>query len=190
MNEANAGVQAPQNPTGPSTPPPTPLTGIQAVSWIENGGTVTLQQSNNFIVAFSGPVESGFVNDQTVMLLIPKPTGSSPAIETTWAQYGTAEPWNVPSLGVASGGAIASGGTCNAACVTALVPAAGSTFQGGINAQNSGTAVVRFQVHGDLIPDLNGNSIDGNHLAPYLPKRTTGDTIPGGLFESWFTVAL
>ncbi len=189
MNDANAGVQATQNPSGPSTPP-TPLTGIQAVSWIENGGTVTLQQSNNFIVAFSGPVQSSFVSDQTVMLLIPKTAGSTPDIETTWAQYGTAEPWNVPSLGVASGGTIASGGTCNAACVIALDPTAGTANQGGVNAQNSGTAVVRFQVHGDLIPDVNGNSVDGNHLAPYLPKRTTGDTIPGGLFESWFTVAM
>ncbi len=182
MNQANAGIQAPQPSTGPSTSP-TDLTGIQSVSWIKNGGTVTAVASgqlNSFIVAFSAPVESINVNDQTVALLIPNNNTPGSTAQTSWSQYGTAEPWEVPTLGVASGGSIATGGTCNAACVSAMTP------QGGMN--QGGSAIVRFQVHGDLIPDTNGNSVDGNHLAPYLPQRTTGDGIAGGLFESWFTV--
>jgi hypothetical protein len=142
-------------------------------------------QLNSFIVAFSAPVESINVNDQTVALLIPNNNTAGSTAQTSWSQYGTAEPWEVPTLGVASGGSIATGSTCNAACVSAMTP------QGGMNQGGTvGSAIVRFQVHGDLIPDTNGNSVDGNHLAPYLPQRTTGDGIAGGLFESWFTVVM
>ena len=73
---------------------------------------------------------------------------------------GKSRPW-----AIASGGSIATGGTCNAACVSAMTP------QGGMN--QGGSAIVRFQVHGDLIPDTNGNSVDGNHLRPGASRTRT-----------------
>jgi len=49
-------------------------------------------------------------------------------------------------------------------------------------------ARVRVMLQCDLVADTNGLSVDGNHLAPWLPARPTGDSIPGGLFDSWFDV--
>jgi hypothetical protein len=43
------------------------------------------------------------------------------------------------------------------------------------------------EVKGDFIRDEKDISLDGNHLAPWLPNRATGDGVAGGLFESWFT---
>lgn len=39
----------------------------------------------------------------------------------------------------------------------------------------------------DLILDVNGRAVDGNHLGGTLP---TGDGVPGGTFETWFRVNL
>ncbi len=44
----------------------------------------------------------------------------------------------------------------------------------------------RVRVHGDLLMDLNGKGIDGNHLPKWLPGQNTGDCIEGGTFYSWF----
>ena len=41
---------------------------------------------------------------------------------------------------------------------------------------------------GDLVEDKDGNSVDANHLAPWLPDRRSGDGVEGGTFESWFTI--
>lgn len=43
------------------------------------------------------------------------------------------------------------------------------------------------QIRGDFIRDERNRSIDANHIAPWLPQSMTGDRVPGGLFESWFT---
>lgn len=43
-------------------------------------------------------------------------------------------------------------------------------------------------IHCDLIRDEKGKSVDGNHLAPWLPDAKTGDGIAGGTFESWFVL--
>lgn len=45
---------------------------------------------------------------------------------------------------------------------------------------------VRVLLHGDLIADGKHRSLDGNHVAPWLPQRKSGDGIEGGMFESWF----
>jgi hypothetical protein len=50
-------------------------------------------------------------------------------------------------------------------------------------------ARIRVLLHGDLIADVKGRSVDGNHLAPWLKSGTntkSGDGIRGGTFESWF----
>jgi hypothetical protein len=48
-----------------------------------------------------------------------------------------------------------------------------------------------YRVHllGDLIEDLRGRAVDGNHLPPWVPKRRSGDRIEGGTFESFFVVS-
>lgn len=50
-------------------------------------------------------------------------------------------------------------------------------------------ARIRVLLHGDLIADVKGRSLDGNHLAPWLSPGSgakSGDGIAGGMFESWF----
>lgn len=49
---------------------------------------------------------------------------------------------------------------------------------------------IRVLLHGDLIADVNGRSVDGNHLSPWLgtPGTKSGDGIAGGMFESWFVL--
>ncbi len=44
---------------------------------------------------------------------------------------------------------------------------------------------LRLEVFGDLIRDAKGRSVDGEHLAPYLPDRASGEGAPGGRFEAW-----
>jgi competence ComEA-like helix-hairpin-helix protein len=46
---------------------------------------------------------------------------------------------------------------------------------------------VRVELRGDFIRGSEDRSVDGNHLAPWLPDRPSGDGTPGGLFESYFT---
>jgi len=45
---------------------------------------------------------------------------------------------------------------------------------------------IRVELQCDLVKDEKERSVDGNHLAPWLPFKPTGDDIPGGLFASWF----
>ena len=47
----------------------------------------------------------------------------------------------------------------------------------------------RVRFNGDLVRDRRtGRGIDANHLPPWLPARTSGDCIEGGMFHSWFAV--
>jgi hypothetical protein len=44
-------------------------------------------------------------------------------------------------------------------------------------------------IHCDLIADKDGKSVDGNHIAPWLPAVKSGDGVAGGIFESWFLLS-
>ncbi len=46
----------------------------------------------------------------------------------------------------------------------------------------------RVVFKGDLVADVDGRSVDGNHLFPWLPNRPTGDGVEGGTMESYFFI--
>jgi hypothetical protein len=183
------GPQGPKGEAGPPGPPvQTNLTRIQAVSWITNGTPVAVQPLNSytFIIAFSGPVKPGYLSDQTVMMLVPFSAGPIGPI-TEWRQIGTVQEWSLPTQGDPTSG----GQKWTPGQPGQPLNAVGITFE----LPEGVTGDARVQVHCDLIPDVNGISVDGNHLAPYLdfsnrPNQMTGDGIPGGLFESWFNLLL
>jgi hypothetical protein len=201
-----AGAAGPPGATGPQGPPgpsglSTTLTGICAVSWKTNNGVITggLQQlAQPLIIGFSGPVQLAFLTppaglsmSQSIRILASFLPGqaSTPGL-LAWGEVpikitpiNLANPHDVTSAVTAPTGA-----TCNAVQL--------SISQGFIRAAidaGNGKLLLRVEVHGDLIPDAKNLALDGNHLPPWVGSSTTyqtGDGLPGGLFESWFTMQL
>jgi len=179
------GATGPQGPSGLSKD----LTGICAVSWQQNGGTVTVADviTAPLTIAFSSPVQTLDLTTQSVRLLGSLvPPQPNPMGLVVWGEVplilscvNLATPCDVKSAATAiTAGA---GITCNAVQLKANLRAA--------VAENNGKLPLRVEVHGDLIRDDKLRGLDGNHLPPWLPNVSkTGDGIAGGLFESWFTV--
>ena len=201
-----AGPAGPPGATGPQGPPgpsglSTTLTGICAVSWKTNNGVITgnLQQlAQPLIIGFSGPVELAFLTPPTGLSMSQSirvlasflPGQSSTPGLLAWGEV----PVKITPINLAnphdatSAITTPTGSTCNAVEL--------SISQGfirpAIDAGN-GKLILRVEVHGDLIPDANNLALDGNHLPPWVGSSTTyqtGDGLPGGLFESWFTMQL
>lgn len=190
----------PGTPTGPSDPtPPKPpvLTHIEDVSWKRNG--FRLHQADaraGVVILFDRPVHAVDLHLHSVRILRAKleaaaaeigssddvagrlneaPTRTVPTI--CWCQLvGQYHRGHVEADGDATSTFVADPG---AELVTAVqfVPAGGFAL-----------GDYRVAVIGDLVRDEKGRAVDANHLPPWLPKRPTGDGVPGGAFESWFEV--
>jgi hypothetical protein len=206
-----AGPPGPPGAAGPAGPPGpsglrTDLTGICAVSWVRDGGTQTRAElENGVVIAFSGPVRSANLHAQSVMMLVPDVTPIGDAVLTCWCQFpAVPEPWNLPALcRIEDTDGATTAPTCNAVRLTfnagellAVIEAASKALLSSplgskaANPLNNISDTVRIQVHGDMIADAKGFALDGNQLPNFLPARPTGDGVPGGLFESWFTVSI
>jgi hypothetical protein len=201
------GAPGPQGPPGPSGLSST-LTGICAVSWVNNNGIITggLEQlAQPLIIGFTGPVQLAYLTPPTWSGTSPPPTGFtmsqsirvlasfSPAQSNApgllaWGEVPvTVQPINLANPhDVTSASTAPTGATCNAVELSIsqkfLRPA--------IDAGN-GKLLLRVEVHGDLIPDAQNLALDGNHLPPWVGSSMTyqtGDGVAGGLFESWFTM--
>jgi hypothetical protein len=155
------------------------------------------------VIAFSGPVVSADLHAQSVRMLVPDVATQDEFLSTCWCQFpAVPEPWNLTTpCNVTGGGAAATGATCNAVALNVnikqlleLIQTASNAAKASVlgsaatNPINNISNSVRIQVYGDMIADAKGNGLDGNQLPPFLPTKTTGDGIPGGLFESWFIV--
>jgi hypothetical protein len=184
-----AGPPGPPGLTGPPGPPGpsglrTDLTGISAVSWGKNGGPQGSQVP--IVIAFSGNVQSAFLTEQTVMLLVPETTKTRQGVvaATCWCQAtAKLDPWNIPTGGAITSGSLATGTLCNAVHMTI-------DYKLLVTVLRNERITARVQVHGDLIVDEKNNPLDGNHLYPWVGNAGfvhSGDGIPGGLFESWLT---
>jgi hypothetical protein len=57
----------------------------------------------------------------------------------------------------------------------------------GLTSQTILNLLCRIMVKCDFLLDARGKAVDGNHLGGKLPS---GDGVPGGDFESWFTVSV
>jgi DNA-binding beta-propeller fold protein YncE len=188
------GPVGPVGPVGPQGPPGpsgirTDLTGICAISWPHNGSmtfTDFLSRQGVLAIAFSNPVQVSDIHDRSVVVLVPTSQGAATGLQLTcWCelecQY---QPFNLTTAcNFMSGGAPAAGATCNS--VNILLP--DPQLLGSL-VTKSQAQTLRIEVHGDFIRDEKGNALDGNHLPNWLPTQTTGDGIPGGLFESWFRI--
>ena len=194
------GATGPQGPQGPSGLSKT-LTGICAVSWKTNNGVITGnldQLGQPLIIGFSGPVQLAFLTppaglamSQSIRVLASFLPGqpSTPGL-LAWGEVplkitpiDLADPHDVTSAISAPTGA-----TCNAVELSISEGFIRPAIDAG-----KGKLLLRVEVHGDLIPDAKKLALDGNHLPPWVGSSTTyqtGDGLPGGLFESWFTMQL
>jgi len=171
------------------------------VSWKTNNGVVTggLQQlAQPLIIGFSGPVQLAFLTPPAGLAMSPSirvlasflPGQASTPGLVAWGEV----PVKITPINLADPHDVTSaispptGATCNAVQL--------SISQGFIRPAidaGKGKLLLRVEVHGDLIPDAKNLALDGNHLPPWVGSSTTyqtGDGLPGGLFESWFTMQL
>jgi hypothetical protein len=198
-----AGPVGPIGPTGPQGPSglSTDLIGICSVSWqqtpitpgnVAGGGVLTLQNLEKLplTIAFSGPVQTLDLTPQSIRLLGSLvPPQANPLHLVVWGEVpltlstiNLAKPCDVTSAVTAV--APGPGVMCNAVQLAVNM----AQFNDALGAAN-GKLTLRVEVHGDLIRDEKGRGLDGNHLPPWLPiVKKTGDGVPGGRFESWFTV--
>jgi DNA-binding beta-propeller fold protein YncE len=202
---------------GPTPPAPSPspgpgvtLTGICSVGWVHDG-KVPVSQQFDLAIGFSGPINEKDLSTNSVMLLVPYLViPGSPSI--AWVQV-PLQPtgWSAvdPFTSLGAGTSVDATHPCNVAILkvtqeifqelesyaTAIATAAN---------KRKPTLDARIQVHGDLIRDAANNALDGNHMPPWLQpqpsglgpsvypssstRKTTGDGVAGGLFESWFTL--
>jgi hypothetical protein len=187
------GPQGPQGDKGPDGDPFTQdLTHICAINWKhaetvsiaapQGGGAVQLELR----ILFDKPVELIGVNAATLHVMIEQEeqllAGGEPTdfVKRCWCdligeiQYGKAKD------------------RCNPE--TKYSKASGSSQLGDIVVFQTALPMklvepgltIRVELQCDLVVDQNKRSVDGNHLAPWLPNKPTGDEIPGGLFASWF----
>jgi DNA-binding beta-propeller fold protein YncE len=183
-----AGQQGPQGATGPQGPSglDPSLTGICKISWPHNGVITPAElRKNPLIIAFSAPVQAADLHAQSVKLLAPlKPSQANPLSLIVWGEVpAKLQPTNFETLCDITSQTTSVGATCNA--VELFFDLEGLLSALKLASDNT----LRVEVHGDLIRDEKGRGLDGNHLPKWLPNVSkTGDGIPGGLFESWFTV--
>lgn len=85
-------------------------------------------------------------------------------------------------------------GTCEILSIVDVVtdddaPANGALFllPASQNLQVRFSGLNRVEIQGDFIRDVQGRALDADHLPDWLPARPTGDGVPGGLFESYFS---
>jgi DNA-binding beta-propeller fold protein YncE len=201
MDQAGSGIPGPRGPEGPKGPPGQSavqqgLTGVTAVSWASNGATLSFSSAGTIalIVAFSNLVHSEDLHAQSAMLLAPVEMNNG---TTGWGQVPMApQAWYLPDTTSFEGGNSVSPGSgpCNAVCLNPSAPNTVPWLQmlEDQDSANAATGVtLRVQLHGDLIRDTLGHALDGNHLPPWVgtPGYRSGDSIEGGLFESWFQIS-
>ena len=148
---------------------------------------LSVLRAQQLLIAFSEPVTFTDLDDQSVMLLVPHRDPNDPSGMVCWCQFpAKLEPLNLAALcKLDSGHLPVTGSICNALHLDFDV----EQLIGVLRRAEART--VRVQVHGDLIRDEKGRGLDGNHLPPWLPNvPKTGDGLPGGLFESSFTLNL
>ncbi|MGF6870987.1 YncE family protein [Paraburkholderia sp. MM5477-R1] len=183
MDHAGVGGTGPQVPAVPSGIR-TDLTGISALNWT-HGGSLSTQDlmRSGLVISFSAPVQTSDLHDQSIMLLVPQVSKRVADLPVTcWCQLA------VPITALNLVTPPTTPPTCNAVGM--------KLNDSQVNAlmEKSKSLALRVQVHGDLIRDKNNLGLDANHLPPWLPPPPktgkTGDGIPGGLFESWFTLTL
>jgi hypothetical protein len=204
----NSGKQGPMGPEGQRGPagergadgaPGAPGTGLESelthicgINWTHAGSTVTRRftftgvEGAALAVAFSGPVQSGDLNALTVRVL------TDTAAEAAGTYRVACEcPIQADVRPAILDVELSPEGTC-------LILGVRRVFEAGTQGERVNGVLLLLrsaefgrrlivQVKGDFIRDQRNVSVDANHLAPWLPNRLTGDSIAGGLFESWFT---
>jgi hypothetical protein len=170
------------------------------VSWKTNNGVITGslgQLAQPLIIGFSGPVQlvfltppAGLSMSQSIRVLASFSPPPPPPALVGWGEVplkitpiNLADPHDVTSAITAPTGAM-----CNAVELSISAGFIRAAIDAG-----KGKLLLRVEVHGDLIPDAKNLALDGNHLPPWVGSSTTyqtGDGLPGGLFESWFTMQL
>jgi hypothetical protein len=160
------------------------LTGIAGVTWNHNGGSINgfgVLRAPGLGIAFSAPVQAVDLTVDSIFLLAPMQTNNL----TTWAEaLIQIVPGNFATVGDATSAFTAS----TAAQVNGLFMRLDIVTVRQIEELKAGK--LRVMVKGDFIRDATPNqrALDGDHLPPWLPKRTTGDGIAGGTFESWLLI--
>jgi DNA-binding beta-propeller fold protein YncE len=174
---------------GPCNPD---LVGIQAISWTHGGvfGSPQNLLNKELSIAFTAQVQFKDISQQSVQVLVP--TKGTTTGMVIWAELTT------PVVTI-QGGSFASTGN-----VSTVFTAGDSSTQlaNGLQIKFNQEVVkildevpdknlpVWVRVRGDFIRDASQamQAVDGDHLPPWLPTRSTGDGIEGGTFESWFTL--
>jgi hypothetical protein len=159
------------------------LVGIQSVSWDHNGNTVNLSDliKPGLGIAFSDSVQAADLTRNSIALLVP---GGSLQLMYWQELEITITPGDFTTLGNAS----SAFGASSAASVNGLQFAVDEQLDGNLRAIADAFNGIPFHVvvKGDFIRDTHGQALDGDHLPPWLPNKTSGDGIEGGTFESWF----
>ncbi|MCI0576998.1 MAG: collagen-like protein [Chloroflexi bacterium] len=191
------GATGPTGPPGPGLDPN--LTHICGVNWDHNQGTPAEQliiagidlEGLVLAIAFSDQVVAENLNLMSVRLLtnLPTETGDALPVNCFCEVLATILPAEFDLAPDDRG----DGTTCLILSGRLLDP--GELAGNGVVINLPAVPeprLFRVQVLGDFIADRTligaGVSIDGNHLVPWLPLHRTGDGVPGGLFESWFTL--
>jgi hypothetical protein len=207
LMDASAATPGPTTPPAPSGSSVT-LTGICSVSWPHNG-ELSVSGQFDLAIGFSGPINEKDLSINSVMVLVPYfvfPNSSAIAwvqLPLTPAPQSVPDPYASLANGTPTNGIL----PCNAAVLSLTQDmfqqlSTYATEVMGVLKQPGPQLGVRIQVHGDLIRDGANNALDGNHMPPWLQpqspsqgpsvyppssaKKTTGDGIAGGLFESSF----
>jgi Collagen triple helix repeat (20 copies) len=188
------GPPGPQGPPGPEGPPGRPdprLTRICNISWEHRGSArrADLQERGiwlafrNDTIPDRGKVLAFDLDDISVMVLAERlerdPAGQG--VRICWCQIPAREVRGIMMRESCSLDFDPNEPLDNGFCDGVLY----RMDPAGIPEQGSRLRVI---VNGDLIQDRNGRSIDGNHIAKWVPGRDSGDGVEGGVFESWFRV--
>jgi hypothetical protein len=172
------GPPGPPGPPAPPPPVPPTLTRICRISWEHRQSMPIDQLRKGLFVAFDGMIESKFIDQMSFEVQAESRDRDGRICFCNW---------NTEVL---------SGLLFDPPCTDNDPDKSDAPHVNGIFwmpgsypewlARNGGR--VRVLVHGDLLMDAKGNSVDGNHIAPWLPLVKSGDGVAGGLFESWFRV--
>jgi competence ComEA-like helix-hairpin-helix protein len=159
---------------------------VSGISWQHAGRHVPgLFFENGLLIAFRGLVQTQDINRHTLQLLAEMRTRNQAGLPLDcWCEIpGIINGVELDLIDQGDGTDVIQG-------INDPNPATpfvnGARWQPEAGVQLAMDLTYRVVLKGDLIVGDNGQSVDGNHLALWLPKRASGDGIPGGTFESWF----
>jgi hypothetical protein len=169
--------------------PPLPLTHVCNANWKhgQENGPADLNRAG-LLIAFDGPVRNGDIHGQSLMVLTSRQEEAPGRVLFCWCELRTKFVGGVHL--------IPSGNGCPRLAINEQAPVTGpdDLVNGAQIIPDGGFPPGEYRVvlKGDYVRARSGDgklrALDGNHLAPWVPTRPTGDGIEGGTFESWFTV--